>query len=855
MTFLEYDFAGDHYDNPSDSYDGGSPVPNYAQPVLQVAMTDPLSPVPEWTAITQWCLSADTAYGRQHELQQIEAQTLQAVMDDRTGLFSGWNFLSPWTNLLQYSDSVIPSTGGTNNWTAGTDTTLLPLGGGVYCPDPTLPVLALSRNTSTGSAIASIASAGYVPVTAGTTYTGFAAFSAFSTPRSCTVGIAWYNSSHSLISTSTGSAITDSTTSYTKATVTHVAPSGAVWATLVLTVASAANGETHLTCRFGITQQFVDSLGIGSVTINNTAFGPGGYGLTIGKPLQLLASTTDNATVYPCAYAYLETIVPTITDEMNRTIALNASDMFKYFTNDVINYSLYPGLVILDGASLYWRLGDPIGTSLVSDFSQSGNMGQILTPFGPLQLGQPSLIDQDVNGSVLLRTETIYLFGDQYSNPPVTEVSLDLWVQVGGASSGLFAFATYGEMTINLDTNGNAQWGANGVYYYTSGTPTQLPIADGQNHHLALTYSNVTGAFIGYQDGVEQFSVTVGTGLINSVTDITLQNTGAVPSITLDEFAIYPSVLTAEQIADHFDIGLVTADESAQPNGYTIPGGSTTSDILILLFLLGAGFPLWMLAFDVGVSEVFCPTITVGSTTLISTINQIVASEQGLLYQDRSGYLVYLNRHYAIQAAAATQLQGTFNNSASSQLFYLPANFQPTIDDEDLWNDVPTQTQTITESASGGNTSPLYDATNITSVAHFGLRSLQGYTSMLYADQLEAQALGQYLLLLYSVPFTRVRQAQISSAANLGAALPQMLERDLIDLLGFIYNPQDAGDNFDEAAQVEKIQHRVRPGALWLTTYQLNPYFYNGGPYFTLNDTVKGVLAGTGSTAANELGF
>ena len=82
---------------------------------------------------------------------------------------------------------------------------------------------------------------------------------------------------------------------------------------------------------------------------------------------------------------------------------------------------------------------------------------------------------------------------------------------------------------------------------------------------------------------------------------------------------------------------------------------------------------------------------------------------------------------------------------------------------------------------------------------------------MLYADQLEAQALGQYLLLLYSVPFTRVRQAQISSAANRGAALPQMLERDLIDLLGFIYNPQDTGDNCDKAAEVEKIQHRVDP--------------------------------------------
>ena len=142
-SFSTYDYSGDTWDNPNDSYDGGYPVPIFALPVLQIAMTDPLSPVPEWTAITQWALSINTSYGRQHELQQIEAQTLQANMDDRTGLFSGWNFASPWTNLLQYADSIIPSTGGTGDWTAGTSTSIAASGGGVSCPDPTLPVLLL----------------------------------------------------------------------------------------------------------------------------------------------------------------------------------------------------------------------------------------------------------------------------------------------------------------------------------------------------------------------------------------------------------------------------------------------------------------------------------------------------------------------------------------------------------------------------------------------------------------------------------------------------------------------------------------------------------------------------------------
>ena len=48
----------------------------------------------------------------------------------------------------------------------------------------------------------------------------------------------------------------------------------------------------------------------------------------------------------------------------------------------------------------------------------------------------------------------------------------------------------------------------------------------------------------------------------------------------------------------------------------------------------------------------------------------------------------------------------------------------------------------------------------------------------------------------------------------------------------------------------------LRPGALWPDDLPVESVLRGyGGRYFTLNDTVKGVLAGTGSTAANELGF
>jgi hypothetical protein len=84
-----------------------------------------------------------------------------------------------------------------------------------------------------------------IPVTAGQSYKGMASFRSAVTGRSCNVKINWYDLNGQLLSTSSGSNVTDTTVGYTTATVTATAPAGAIYAALVFEVVSAAAGEVH----------------------------------------------------------------------------------------------------------------------------------------------------------------------------------------------------------------------------------------------------------------------------------------------------------------------------------------------------------------------------------------------------------------------------------------------------------------------------------------------------------------------------------------------------------------------------------------------------------------------------------
>ena len=103
-----------------------------------------------------------------------------------------------------------------------------------------------------------------VAVTAYKTYTAVASVFAGTTGRAFSTAIRWYDTDGNAISTSTGTAVADNSSTWTQKTVTAVAPEGACYAAVIVaTAATPANGEYH----------YVDCLGIWEGSVVTWAVG------------------------------------------------------------------------------------------------------------------------------------------------------------------------------------------------------------------------------------------------------------------------------------------------------------------------------------------------------------------------------------------------------------------------------------------------------------------------------------------------------------------------------------------------------------------------------------------------------
>lgn len=100
------------------------------------------------------------------------------------------------------------------------------------------------RLTASSAANMSAASGFYVVLPL-TQYSLGAYFRASSTVRSVSVTINWFDSTHTIISASTGSTVSDTNSGWTQAIVTATSPSNAAYATLQVNVISPANTEIH----------------------------------------------------------------------------------------------------------------------------------------------------------------------------------------------------------------------------------------------------------------------------------------------------------------------------------------------------------------------------------------------------------------------------------------------------------------------------------------------------------------------------------------------------------------------------------------------------------------------------------
>lgn len=202
------------------------------------------------------------AYTVTLDLPPTPTLTAVATTDPTTGCPMIQLTAQSLINILSSDDASFESSIGT--W-----------GGTVNCAIVQSSTFALDGSFSlkmTPSAAGSISAVtGFYAVLPSTQYSAGAFFRAAISARACSVNIIWYTSSHTLISTSSGTGANDTTSGWTQATETASSPSNAAYAVVQVAVASAS-GVTDI--------HYVDEVGI--FPGSSAAWSAGGFSPTAG---------------------------------------------------------------------------------------------------------------------------------------------------------------------------------------------------------------------------------------------------------------------------------------------------------------------------------------------------------------------------------------------------------------------------------------------------------------------------------------------------------------------------------------------------------------------------------------------
>lgn len=563
----------------------------------------------------------------------------------------------------------------------------------------------------------------------------------------------------------------------------------------------------------------------------NTA-GPYYPNLVPSTPIKI--SVTWAGTTYPVFYGFVDSWVPQY-GSVKSEMVINATDAMQLLSLANLDQSAYPAQVIADGANAYWRCGDPPGSRTFADFTGNGHTGLVE---GDIEFGQ--------NGALLTDLDTSALWaGAGWMAAPLTPpssgtVAFAFWINTTNNVDQTFLDLPAGQSAGNIFTNRVAMIGASGALAITFGNAELAPslqsfclggpvINDGNWHFIVVSVpcGSSPSLFTLWCDGLlygsnsaftwASFPPTFG-GII--------QYTGFVVSYVpdfigdMDEIAYFTAALSTAKVDALFQLGSA---------GWATPqfSGQRIASVLATY-----GWPTGMETLATGISEVQAATSSLTTTSALSYIQTVEATEQGFFFVDESGNLVFRDRHYILTASAAIVSNGYFASDHNPSHFqYLVGSIVPTPDDLDLWNDVPVSLQgsTTTERA-----------LNRASVTQFGYRTLQGFTGMLQTSDTEALAMAEWLLAHYDAPLVRVRQVAMDNTNRAGANFPQMLGRQLLDRVTIDWLPLDGTTvHFIQDSLIESIQHDFTQDT-WKTTWGLSPA--ETQQYFTLDSATLGTL-------------
>ena len=487
-------------------------------------------------------------------------------------------------------------------------------------------------------------------------------------------------------------------------------------------------------------------------------------------------------------------------DQFTAWTTLHATDAFRFFNLNNVVSAGYANQVVADGASSYWRFGEPAGSGQAHDQLNSSTTLFPTSGYGAPTYGNTGAMVADPGTCATFTTSTAAIAAlnqvTQSSLSSTTGASIEFWFNAP-APAGTTQFVS--RMFVNLPGTGffeheiliNGGASPSVQVQLDTAVTASKNICDGAWHHVVgtATLTSPSTVFI-YVDGVQ---VATGTpnwttaGDFANVVEFITLSSGA--SASAQEMAVYPSVLTAAQVTKHYQLAAFPQQSSDARIGHTLDAVSWSSTARNI---------------DTNTSAtVQAVTSPLTTTSSLSHMQAVENTEGGALFMGTDGRVRFISRQTTFSNPLYTQSQVVIGDSFVGN--DLPFDPSPTIaiDDIDLYNEA-------TATRQNGLTQRTVVASSITS---YGRSTWQPPSQLLGISDAEVLAMTQYVTFKFGTPVTRVQSVTVDL---LNLITPNLVGNLLsLDLLYQVtverLGVPGGGQGFSQTANIEKITEIATP--------------------------------------------
>jgi hypothetical protein len=548
----------------------------------------------------------------------------------------------------------------------------------------------------------------------------------------------------------------------------------------------------------GRSDDYSPFIGTAQVVLNNNSrlFDPfNTAGTYYGKLLprrQIKIEGISNSVTYSVFRGFVDGF-PAAWDQAGKfaTTTLSCFDAISLISAELLPDYVYDYTKSLSPYN-YWRMNDPLGSTTITDVGSipatlsqytAGGQLNIMTSTGSLA---PSLLSRAANFN-----GGNYRY-DKATAPVASSATVSFWASYPGSGGGFVLIRNStlpnlgsSRLSVGYSVVGTGI-GVSATYTALSfGTKTTVANSFGNSeaHHIAVTWTEGGGLQNIYIDGVSQNMTTSGTFYSGSPYPLPVDYV-EVNELTIQDFATFPSALTADQINDlyRYGAGMITETSAARMTrllGYTSLDASLKSV---------TASPV------ASVSQISPP-----NSNLVAEMQLVNNSEDGDLFVTRAGVVKFTDRNYVYTNTTSNTSQATF---AAGSIPFEPS-VQINYDAQAIRNDI-----TVTFSG-GGQTS----TTNTASVTAYGTNAMNTQTQL--STQAQAVTLAAYEATVNGQLLTNISPLSVGVTAQT-ADWTTLMQLDLLDRYTLTVQPP-SGNSISQTELINRIEHRIVPGQWQMT--------------------------------------